>query len=69
LRTCTVSYQDTEGGEHSVEVTAETLYEAAMLGMKGLPGGELGNAPNLNIEVKVRAPETTHMIWKSVFAA
>ena len=33
LRSCRVSYQDSDGIGHSVEVTAETLYEAAILGM------------------------------------
>jgi hypothetical protein len=28
LRTCTVSCEDSEGHQHSLEVTAETLYEA-----------------------------------------
>jgi len=28
LRTCTVSCEDSDGHQHSLEVTAETLYEA-----------------------------------------
>ena len=28
LRTCTVSCEDSDGHEHSLEVTAEPLYEA-----------------------------------------
>lgn len=40
LRSCVVTYQDTEGVKHSVEVTAESLYEAAILGMKALKAAE-----------------------------
>src|SRR5262245_27876028 len=32
FRSCTVSYQDLDGITHSVDVTAETLYEAAVIG-------------------------------------
>jgi len=28
VRTCTVSCEDSDGHQHSIEVTAETLYEA-----------------------------------------
>jgi hypothetical protein len=38
LRSCIVSYQDLEGVTHSIEVTAETLYEAAVLGMQAMKG-------------------------------
>jgi hypothetical protein len=34
LRTCTVSYKDVEGVTHTVEVSASSLYEAAVLGLK-----------------------------------
>ena len=34
LRSCVVSYQDNQGIRHSAEVTAETLYEAAVLGLQ-----------------------------------
>jgi hypothetical protein len=60
IRSCRVSYQDQEGIRHSVEVTAETLYEAAVLGMKALQVER--NAPTLTIDVTVKAPETTHTI-------
>ena len=35
-RTCRVSFMDTENIRHSVEVTASTLYEAAVLA-SGIP--------------------------------
>ena len=58
LRSCRVSYQDSDGIRHSVEVTAETLYEAAVVGMTTLRAAGWMDAPNLTIEVTVKAPET-----------
>jgi hypothetical protein len=69
LRSCQVSYQDSDGIRHSVEVTAETLYEAAVLGMTTLRAAGWMDAPNLTIEVTVKAPETTHSINSGVLAA
>jgi len=69
LRSCRVSYQDGDGIRHSVEVTAETLYEAAVLGMTALRAAGWINAPNLRIDVTVKTPETTHSIGNAVLAA
>ena len=33
VRSCRVSIRDTKGIEHTVEVTAESLYEAVALGL------------------------------------
>jgi hypothetical protein len=68
LRSCRVSYQDSDGIRHSVEVTAETLYEAAVLGMTTLRAAGWMDAPNLAIEVAVKAPETSHSINSGVLA-
>jgi|SRR6516165_9349867 len=69
LRFCRVAYQDSDGIRHSVEVTAETLYEAAVLGMTTLRAAGWMDAPNLTIEVTVKAPETTQSINSGVLAA
>lgn len=53
LRSCRLSYKNLDGIKHSVEVTAETLYEAA----------------NLTIKVTANAPGTTHSISNAVLAA
>ena len=47
LRTCTVSYKDLQDIEHAVQVTAETLYEAAALGLAAFRKADLfgGGAP------------------------
>lgn len=46
LRTCTVAVKDLQGVEHSIEVTAETLYEAIATALAALQQdnwvGEIG---------------------------
>jgi hypothetical protein len=54
-RSCKVTIQDIEGIEHTVEVTAATLYEAVALGLAAMRGNEwvMGIAQGPNV-VKVR---------------
>ena len=40
VRTCHVTIKDMEGVTHTVEVTAETLYEAVALGLAAIRGNE-----------------------------
>jgi hypothetical protein len=55
VRSCKVTIQDLEGVTHTVEVTAETLYEAVALGMAAIRTDKwvTGIAQGLN-PVKVR---------------
>src|SRR3982074_2280968 len=55
VRRCKVTTQDMEGASHTVEVTAETLYEAVALGMAAIRTDDWvsGIAQGLN-PVKVR---------------
>src|SRR5579872_4755725 len=69
IHTCSVSYQDIEGVKHSVEVSADSLYEAAALGMAAMKVPGWQNAPNLVIEVRVKSPEILHSISNSVLSA
>ena len=63
-RTCIVSFKDARGIRHAAEVEAESLYEAAVLGVRRLnddPWTErVGLATVLDVEV--REPSTTHAI-------
>ncbi len=68
-RSCSVSFTDTDGVTHSVEVTAESLYEAAALGLKAFKEFEWEIGPPLTLDVKVRAPEITHGISVRKFDA
>ena len=63
LRKCRVSFTDSEGITHSVEVAAGSLYEAAALAVaefrqSGFVHSEPGAASKL--VVTVEAPTTTH---------
>ena len=62
-------YPDLDGITHSVDVTVETLYEAAILGMNTLNVPRWHDNPNLKIQVRVRQPETVHDVWNSCLSA
>jgi hypothetical protein len=50
VRSCRVTIKDVDGVKHTVEVTAETLYEAVALGLVAMRGndGVMGIAQDLN---------------------
>ena len=59
-RSCFVSYVDSEGLRHSVEVQAETLYEAAALAIAAFRRHDCvpGLASNLDIEIRTSVIHT-----------
>jgi hypothetical protein len=59
-----VSFVGPTGVRHSVDVTAESLYEAAILGVAALraDGWAEQIAPGTQLEVQVRGPATTHCV-------
>ena len=63
-RSCTVSFTGPSGIRHSMEVTAESLYEAAALGLSLLlkEGWSEPIAPGTQLEVQVREPATIHTV-------
>jgi hypothetical protein len=64
LRTCAVSFTGPSGIRHSVEVTAESIYEAAALGVSALrtSGWADAIAPGTELEIQVREPATSHRL-------
>ena len=54
-RVCQVSFQDPHGMRHSVEVTATSLYEAAVLAIKAFQDSDLSDAarPGTRTTLKV----------------
>lgn len=64
LKKCLVSFTDVRGIRHSADVEAESLYEAAVQGIRRLnqdPWIErIG--PGTKLEVEVREPSTTHVL-------
>ena len=63
-KTCTVSFTGPSGVRHSVEVSAESLFEAAILGLSVLKkdGWVDPIAPGTRLEIQVRHPATTHSV-------
>src|SRR5436189_244106 len=61
LRTCTVTFTGPSGIRHSVEVTAESIYEAAALGVSALRKSGWADAivPGTALEIEVREPATS----------
>ena len=64
LRHCTVSFKSPTGITHGVDVEAETLYEAAGLGLARLKkdGWIEGLGPGSRLEIHVREPSTIHTL-------
>ena len=65
LKACTVVVHDLNETAHSVEVTAETLYEAVAQALAAVHGhewaGDIGRGLT-TVTVKVRNPEVTHIV-------
>jgi len=51
---CIVSYIDSEGLRHTVEVDAESLYEAAVLAIRTFRQHDCAPGPSSSLEVEVR---------------
>ena len=64
LRTCTVSFSGPSGMRHSVDVTAESVYKAAPLGVSALRKSGWADAVALGteLEIQVREPPTSHRV-------
>jgi hypothetical protein len=63
-RSCTVSFTGPTGIRHCVEVTADSLFEAAALGLSLLRKQDWTDpiAPRTQLDVQVREPATTHSV-------
>ncbi len=61
-KNCTVSFQDSDGVRHSVDVGAATLYEAAVLALKAFREVNCGPGPASQLSVDVRNPSVTHTL-------
>jgi hypothetical protein len=72
LRTCRVTVRDIEGVEHTVEVGAESLYEAVARGLAALRDadwtGDIGRGQT-TITVVIKQPEVQHKVRMRDFEA
>jgi hypothetical protein len=64
IRACAVSFKGVSGIRHSVELEAETVYEAAIRGLHLLrKDGWVDNVGlGTELEIQVREPATTHTV-------
>jgi hypothetical protein len=64
LRICTVSFADVRGIRHTAEVQAESLFEAAILGVRTFRGDPWVEhvGPATVLDVEVREPAARHAI-------
>jgi hypothetical protein len=64
VRACSVSFKGVSGIRHTVDVEAETLYEAAVIAVSRFRQDIWGEvvASGALLEVEVRAPSTRHSI-------
>ena len=60
--TCVVSFTDAMGIRHSAEVSASTLYEAAVLGVNALRTSEWVEGVPRSLEIEVRPPVVRHQV-------
>lgn len=61
-KTCTVSFEDSDGVRHAVEVGAETLYEAAVLALKSFREHDCAQGPAGHLAIEVKSPSVTHTV-------
>src|SRR4051794_40739633 len=61
-RTRMVSFTDSEGLQHSVEVAAESLYEAAVLAIKAFREHDCEPDIASRLAVEVTPPSVTHTV-------
>jgi hypothetical protein len=65
VRSCLVSFADTEGIEHSIRVPAESLYEAAIeaiAAFRRCAFVEMTFGSGTQLRIRVRAPEEEHTV-------
>jgi hypothetical protein len=61
-RACTVSFTGHDGIRHSVNVQAETLYEAVVLAVRAFREHDCAPGPASTLEVEARSPSVTHTV-------
>ena len=61
-RTCTVSFTGPDGIRHSVDVQAESLYEAVALAVREFRAHDCPPGAASEMEVEARSPAVTHTV-------
>jgi hypothetical protein len=66
MRSCIVSYLDSSGIRHTVEVQADSLYEAAVLAVRILKEHDCAPGEISKLEVEIRSSVTHEITLKRV---
>lgn len=66
MASCVVSYVDIEGLRHSVEVEADSLYEAAVIAVRTFREHECEPGQGSKIEVEIRSSVTHTVTLKKI---
>lgn len=63
-KTCKVTYKDLEGVRHTVEVVAESVYEASVLALSALTKHEWVDnvGPGTRLDIQIVEPNVTHTL-------
>jgi hypothetical protein len=61
-KTCLVSFKDADGFRHTVEVDAESLYEAVALAARSFADAGYPPTSGSELDIEVKAPAVTHTI-------
>jgi hypothetical protein len=63
-RPCRVTYKDLDGVRHSVEVVAESVYEASVLALSALSKHEWIESvgPGTRLDIQIIEPNVTHTL-------
>jgi hypothetical protein len=61
-RSCTVSFTGHDGIRHSVNVQAETLYEAVVLAVRAFREHDCAPGAASELDVEARSPGVTHTV-------
>ena len=62
VRACVVSFLDSDGLRHSVEVQAGSLYEAAVLAIGAFRKHNCQPGPASQLQIEVTGPSVTHTV-------
>ena len=64
IRSCTVSFDDGTGIRYSVQVTAETMFEAAALALQIFEDAGTPPGPAAHLEIAAQPPVVNHSVTR-----
>jgi hypothetical protein len=62
IRSCSVSFEDGTGIRHTVTVAAESVFEAAALGLRMFADGGSPPGPGATLEIAAQSPVVSHAV-------